>query len=104
MIRDRQRGYAGVSWYILVPVEMPLLWKHASQTLTGARPQPLSGTGRLLEEQASQKPSPQARQWCLVSLGWNASEHVWHAYTTRTDTAKYFKIGHCLMVTLNESV
>lgn len=59
-----------------VPVEIPRLWKQASQTLTGARPQPLSGTGRVLEEHESQKPSPHARQWCLVSLGWNSSPQL----------------------------
>ncbi|KAG7282079.1 hypothetical protein CRUP_023595 [Coryphaenoides rupestris] len=42
----------------------------ASQTLTGARPQPRSGTGRLLEEQASQKPSPQARQCLVCTVSW----------------------------------
>lgn len=65
-----------------VPVGIPLFWKHASQTRTGARPQPLSGTGLVLEEQASQKPSPHARQWCLVSLGWNSSAHLWHFWNT----------------------
>lgn len=67
-----------------LPVGIPLLWKHASQTRTGARPQPLSGTGRVFEEQESQKPSPQARQWCLVSLAWNSSPHLWHFYNTHT--------------------
>lgn len=64
-----------------IPVGIPLLWKQASQTLTGSRPQPLSGTGRVFEEQESQKPSPQARQWCLVSLGRNSSPHLWHFYS-----------------------
>lgn len=67
-----------------LPVGIPLLWKQASQTRTGARPQPLSGTGRVFEEQESQKPSPQARQWCLVSLGWNSSPHLWHFCSTHT--------------------
>lgn len=67
-----------------LPVGIPLLWKQASQTRTGARPQPLSGTGRDLEEQESQKPSPQARQWCLVSLGWNSPPHLWHFCGTQS--------------------
>lgn len=45
-----------------VPAYEALCSKQTSQTLTGARPQPLSGTGAALEEQPSQNPSPQARQ------------------------------------------
>lgn len=44
------------------PAYDALCSKQTSHTLTGARPQPLSGTGAALEEQPSQKPSPQARQ------------------------------------------
>lgn len=82
---------------ICVPVGIPLLWKQASQTRTGARPQPLSGTGRVFEEQESQKPSPQARQWCLVSLGWNSSPHLWHFCNTHNedDTWLYYQLSHC---------
>ncbi len=63
---------------VCVPACEALCSKQTSQTLTGARPQPLSGTGAALEEQASQKPSPQARQWCLVSLSWKTVWHLWH--------------------------
>lgn len=72
-----------------VPVGMPLLWKQASQTRTGARPQPLSGTGRVLEEHKWQKPSPHARQWCLVSLGWNSSPHLWHCWSIQISPLKH---------------
>ena len=61
-----------------VPSYEALCSKQTSQTLTGARPQPLSGTGAALEEQPSQKPSPQARQWCLLSLSWKTAWHLWH--------------------------
>lgn len=44
------------------PAYDALCSKQTSHTLTGARPQPLSGTGAALEEQPSQKPSPHARQ------------------------------------------
>ncbi len=77
--------YLSISAYLhsAIPSGIPLFWKQASQTLTGARPQPLSGTGRVLEEQPSQKPSPQARQWCFVSLSWNSTPqflHLWKKF------------------------
>lgn len=66
-----------------VPAYAALCSKQTSHTLTGPRPQPLSGTGADLEEQPSQKPSPQARQWCLVSLSWKTVWHLWHTLDTK---------------------
>lgn len=83
-VKNHNKKTLKLIWVRDLPVGIPLLWKHASQTRTGARPQPLSGTGRVFEEQESQKPSPQARQWCLVSLCWNSSPHLLHFYNTQT--------------------
>lgn len=61
---------------VFSPSGIPRFWKQASHTLTGVSPHPLSGTGLLLDEQPSQKPSPHARQWCFVSLSSKASPHL----------------------------
>lgn len=71
-----------------IPVNVALCSKQTSQTLTGASPQPLSGTGAALEEQPSQKPSPQARQWCLVSLSWKTAWHLWHPLYKRKNNSR----------------
>lgn len=58
----------------------PPCWWQESQTRTGFLPQPLSGTGMLRVEQAWQKPSPQARQWCFLSTSLKTRLQPWHSY------------------------